>query len=89
MSQDREAVRAALASLRSQLTHSEEVSPSLRASLLETLKSLEAAVDEPQSQQPTTLKARLTEAVLEFEESHPNLARALDGVVDALSTIGI
>lgn len=89
MSQDREAVRAALASLREQLTHSEEVSASLRASLLETLKELETAVSAPASQQPGTLKARLTEAVLEFEESHPNLARAVDGVVDALSTIGI
>jgi|GEM_PF-1723981 len=96
MTQDPTRIRATLALLREQLGNSEEVSPALRTSLLETVSNIESALaDVDSNKRPPappandSLASRLSEAALEFEDSHPTLAKTIGGLVNGLSNLGI
>ena len=96
MTQDPTRIRATLALLREQLGDTEEVSPALRTSLLETVANIEAALADvdPAKRPPSppasdSLTSRLSEAALEFEDSHPTLAKTIGGLVNGLANLGI
>jgi hypothetical protein len=91
-------IHETLSTLREQLFEADEISPALRTSLLETVDDLEDSLNTSEGETPRhivtprgahSLQERLVEATLEFEESHPAVAKTLHNLVDALARIGI
>ena len=82
-------VQSKLAALRAQLAAAEGMDASQRASLLDTIAQVEAALDSSEQTPSKSLSGRVNDAVQHFEESHPGLARSLEGLIEALAQIGI
>lgn len=92
-------LRATLAELHRQLEAAGAVSPQDRALLKEVMadidKVLAAPADDAAGEKPAaaieeeSIVDRLADAARQFEESHPTLAGAVGGVINALSRMGI
>ncbi|MEK6237580.1 MAG: DUF4404 family protein, partial [Planctomycetales bacterium] len=101
MSEELDSIREELESLREHLQTAESVAPEIRERLTSTLRevdqalaaSVEYAEDEYGSaaigEHPHTLEERLSDAVLQFEESHPVLAGALERLIALLGQSGL
>jgi len=86
-----ENLRATLAHLHEQLHGAEALDPDVRADLRAAVAEIEDALEAAsgRSLDEPSLRDRLSELTLQFEESHPNLAAAVGRVVDTLANLGI
>lgn len=86
-------IRQTLADLREQLKTNDDLADALRTSLLETIDHVDQALavepSESETREPGSLKDRLTEYALEFEETHPGVAKTLHSLIDTLAQMGI
>lgn len=91
MADERGKLREALDRLQSQIDEVRQRDPSLAANLEATIVEAKTALDLPplRSEEHGSLIKRLGETVQSYEKSHPKLAAAVGGIVDALAEIGI
>lgn len=96
MSEKLEKLHETLATLREQLQQTEEIAGPLKSSLTDMIDHIEEEVNAAEkppavAELPprSSVNDRLSEAVLEFEESHPAVAKTLHKLIDALAQIGI
>jgi hypothetical protein len=91
MADERDKLRKALDRLQSQLDEVRQRDPSLAAKLEATIVDAQSALEGPalEPEEHGSLVKRLGETVQHYEQSHPKLAAALGGIVDALAEIGI
>jgi hypothetical protein len=83
-------LREALEQLRLQLDELRARDPAVADRLQETLAEAEAALDGPsQGEANDSIVKRLSDAVLDYEATHPSLAGNLGSVIDALGRMGI
>lgn len=83
-------LRATLEQLQRELEAEPELDASLREELRATAEEIRDALDpETERELHASLRERLSELTLEFEESHPGLVRLAGRVVNALSQLGI
>jgi len=87
----RTALRERLAELHAELEQSPQVDDESRRLLATLADDIHAVLDDehadPNAHHP--LGERLSDAVREFEESHPQLAAAINRVATTLSNLGI
>jgi hypothetical protein len=88
---EREALRETLARLNAELEEAGPIDAPLRADLERTLAEIREAIerDARRAGQEPSLKDRLEEFALHFEQSHPLLSEAISNVVNALARMGI
>jgi hypothetical protein len=84
-------LRRTLEELRTQLDELAKRDPEVAAELELTISEAQAALGKPPLRQPqdTSLMERLTDAVKEYEATHPALAGNLGSIIDALGRMGI
>ncbi|MGD9720395.1 MAG: DUF4404 family protein [Pirellulales bacterium] len=91
MPDSHEKLRRALAELREQLSELRARDPQVASGLEATLAEAEQALagePRPPAEQASITK-RLSDAVLEYEATHPSLAGSLGSIIDALGRMGI
>ena len=91
MSQEQDKLRETLEELRSQLGELKKRDAQVAQHLEATIAEAEAALG-GQSKQPhehESMVARLSDAVREYEATHPSLAGNLGAIIDALGRMGI
>lgn len=87
-----ETLRQRLEELHAELARTESVDASAREALQAVLGDIQALLarsEGEESQSPSSLSERLSEATRHFEESHPTLATTMGRVIDALNNMGI
>lgn len=84
----RQALKSNLEELRAELSTATGLDPQTRSHLTELADEIEKVLEEPAPDYPSA-RARAEEATLRFEAEHPNFARILTEVTDALSKLGI
>lgn len=83
-------LHATLEQLHRELEQNPELDASLRRELRATAEEIRDALDpETERELHASLRERLSELTLGFEESHPALVRVVGRVVNALSQLGI
>lgn len=91
MAQGRDKLRETLDQLRSQLDELRQRDPTVADHLEATIAEAQAALGgrpgEPTEQESIT--KQLSDAVREYEASHPGLAGNLGSIIDALGRMGI
>jgi len=92
MSETAERLRERLTTLHRELDSAEDLSDDSRHRLRQAIAEIEDILDESggiaEADEPPDWVARLRESARQFEESHPDLVRAVDSVARALSDIG-
>lgn len=89
---DRRELHDALEKLHEELHDAHPVGDAERVLLAELAQDIRRVLDEPGDageERRRGLEGRLTESILELEESHPQLVASLRTVVNYLSDIGI
>jgi hypothetical protein len=88
---DRDKLRDALDRLQKELEELRKLNPGVGAQLDETIGEARATLEgrPPDHKRHRTLIERLSNAMLEYEASHPSLAGNLGGLIDALANMGI
>lgn len=91
MADDRDKLRDALDRLQKELEELRKLNPGVGAHLDETIGEARATLEgkSPDHKRHSTLIERLSNAMLEYEASHPSLAGNLGGLIDALANMGI
>lgn len=89
MSNDK--LRATLTELEQELLAAGTLNETTRQRLQTALAEVRLALDEPEpsAEHSQTLSGRLTQAVEEFEGSHPTLVTIIGRLADGLAQIGI
>lgn len=91
MAAEHDKLRDTLDQLQAQLDELRKVDPQTAGQLDATINEAKAALAggsiQPHKQQ--SLVERLSDAVLEYEASHPALAGSLGSIIDALGRMGI
>ena len=88
---EQDKLRETLDELRSQLAELRQRDPQVAAHLEATIAEAKAALG-GQSKQPAeqeSITQRLSDAMLDYEASHPGLAGNLGAIIDALGRMGI
>ncbi len=91
MSDDLEKLRQTLEELRSQLDELRDRDPQVAQHLEATIDEAEAALggtSKPNDEQES-IQQRLSDAVRDYEASHPALSGNLGAIIDALGRMGI
>ncbi|HTM52963.1 MAG TPA: DUF4404 family protein [Pirellulales bacterium] len=91
MADDRDKLRDALDRLQKELEELRKLNPGVGAQLDETIDEARATLEgkSPDLKRHSTLIERLSNAMLDYEASHPSLAGNLGGLIDALANMGI
>ena len=92
MTPERQRLKTSLVELQRRLAELQDVDPTVRQQLHDTIAEIEALLDEPKPPSDPgegSLAERLSEAVSHFEESHPTFAGLLGSIIDALGRMGI
>jgi septal ring factor EnvC (AmiA/AmiB activator) len=91
MADERDRLREALDQVQSQLDDVRQHDPNLAANLEATVREAKAALERVplRTAEHSSLVKKLGETIERYEKSHPKLAAALGGIVDALAEIGI
>ncbi len=84
-------LQALLDELHTQLANADQLTDDERSLLLHIRGDVDALLEQASNESPTEddPRARLEQAVVAFGGSHPNLAVALEKVLDTLSQSGI
>ncbi|RLB47799.1 MAG: hypothetical protein DRJ42_24620 [Deltaproteobacteria bacterium] len=91
MTEQAEDLRATLDTLHEQLEASDNLGEEARSLLTETLREILAKLaeeDHDAKDEPTNWVDRLRGSIEHFEDSHPDLVHAVDGVARALARVG-
>ncbi len=91
MADEREKLREALDQVQGQLDEVRRRDPQFAKNLEAMMGAARTALDGPplRGEEHGSLMRRLGDSVHKYERSHPKLAAALGGIVDALAEIGI
>ncbi len=90
MADELDQLRETLEQLRTQLDELRRRDPAVAEQLAATIAEARQALDrEPTSAPSESIVKRLSDAVLEYEATHPSLAGNLGSVIDALGRMGI
>lgn len=84
----RETLKRQLERLHTQLESADELDAETRESLARLADDIERVLNE-EADNPTSVARRVERAALEFEASHPGIARVFSEVTDALAKLGI
>jgi hypothetical protein len=90
---DRSKLHQILTALHAELKATSTVDPATRKLLEQVTADIRPIVEAGPDSAPATgydsLRERLRASVVEFEASHPSLARTIEGVVDSLASYNI
>ncbi len=89
---DKPQLRQTLEQLHAELERTESVDAETREGLRHLMSDIHGLLEEngqPPAHRSRTLNARLQEALLQLEVSHPHLALNVERVLDALNEMGI
>ncbi|MEX2115174.1 MAG: DUF4404 family protein [Pirellulales bacterium] len=91
MSEQQDKLRATLDELRSQLDELRKRDPRVAEHLEATIAEAEAALagDARPAEHQASISQQLSDAVRDYEASHPALAGNLGAIIDALGRMGI
>ena len=84
----KQSLKQNLARLRSQLDNPEQLDEETREQLAEVADTIERVLDEPEADYREAYES-IENIALSFEARHPNFARILSEVTDALAKLGI
>lgn len=82
-------LRESLESIRRELDAAGAMDDADRALLEQVAADIERVLDEDDETTPDTVRGRMEKAAVDFEASHPRLARVMNEIVDALGRMGI
>jgi len=86
-------LRELLEQLQDELERAEEVEPESRDLLRDVMSDIETTLDRSAAGEAPaadeSVKGRLDQAVVEFENSHPQLSFTLERLIESLTNMGI
>lgn len=85
----KETLKQQLTHLHDELASGEALDPETRELLARVSRDIERVLDENDDVDNASIVARVESAALEFEASHPRLARFLGEITDTLAKIGV
>ncbi|MDE0885693.1 MAG: DUF4404 family protein [Myxococcota bacterium] len=89
MIKDAQSLREILDELHTALQESPDIGDEGRAALLRAVAEIEEVLNEGKVEGTATIRQQLSQAIGQFEESHPKLTSVVGRVADALSDLGI
>lgn len=91
MDDERDKLKDTISQLQAQLDDIRQTNPALAAHLESTVAEAQRllAAQQPEPAQHRSVTERLSNAVLQYEASHPGLAGNLGSIIDALAQMGI
>ncbi|MDG2336239.1 MAG: DUF4404 family protein [Myxococcota bacterium] len=89
MTKGAQSLREILDELHTALRESPDIGDEGRAALLKTVAEIEEVLNEDRAEGSTTIRQQLSQAIGQFEESHPKLTSVVGRVADSLSDLGI
>ncbi len=85
----KETLKQQLSHLHEELASGESLDPETRELLARVSRDIEHVLDEEQESDNASIGARIESAALDFEVSHPRLARFLTEITDTLAKLGV